>query len=116
MLIEFVILLCLFILFYTYAGFPVLLFILSNFYKISFHKSDITPSVSFIISAHNEEKVIREKLENSLNLDYPKHLIKIFVASDASDDNTNKIAKEFKNRGVTLFESPEHEGKKRLLK
>ena len=34
-------------------------------------QADITPSLSFVISAFNEADVIRAKLENTLALDYP---------------------------------------------
>ena len=33
------------------------------------------PKVSLIIAAHNEEKVIGEKIENSLSIDYPEELL-----------------------------------------
>ncbi|MCP4652299.1 MAG: glycosyltransferase family 2 protein [Candidatus Omnitrophica bacterium] len=49
------------------------------------------PSVAIVIAAHNEEEVITEKIENSLLLDYPREQLNIWVASDGSNDGTNRI-------------------------
>ena len=49
------------------------------------------PSVSLIIAAYNEAKVIAGKLENCLALDYPPGRLEVIVASDGSDDGTNEI-------------------------
>ena len=58
------------------------------------------PTVSFIIAAYNEEKVIREKIVNTLSLDYPKELFQIIIVSDGSDDNTAKIVSEYEESGI----------------
>jgi cellulose synthase/poly-beta-1,6-N-acetylglucosamine synthase-like glycosyltransferase len=65
-------------------------------------KGDIEPTVTFLITAYNEEKNIKQKLENTLSLDYPRDKLEIMVASDGSTDNTDKIVKEFSDRGAVL--------------
>lgn len=60
------------------------------------------PSVSLLISAYNEEKVIGDKIENSLSLDYPKELLEIVVISDSSTDRTEEIVKQYSDQGVVL--------------
>jgi cellulose synthase/poly-beta-1,6-N-acetylglucosamine synthase-like glycosyltransferase len=67
--------------------------------------------LSIIIAAHNEEKSIRQKLENVLSLDYPKDRMEIIVASDGSTDLTNKIVKEYEKDGVSLIYNSEKRGK-----
>ena len=56
------------------------------------------PMVSLIISCHNEEQVIENKLENALSLDYPLGLLEVIVACDGGTDGTveraSSIAKE----------------------
>ncbi|ELY45774.1 glycosyltransferase family 2 protein [Natronorubrum tibetense] len=59
-------------------------------------------SVALIIAAYNEEDVIAEKIENSLELAYPDELLNIVVFSDASDDRTDEIVKQYENQGVSL--------------
>ncbi len=49
------------------------------------------PSVTVIVAAHNEETVIERRLENLLELDYPRERLEIVVASDASSDRTNAL-------------------------
>ncbi len=51
--------------------------------------------VSFIVAAHNEEKIIGKKIENIISLDYPKEKIEIIIASDSSTDSTDKIVRDF---------------------
>lgn len=63
----------------------------------------IWPKVTFTISAYNEEKVIAEKIQNSLNLDYPKNLLEIMVLSDDSSDKTDEIVESFSEQGVILI-------------
>lgn len=79
--------------------------------KRNVKRGDITPFVTLIISAYNEEKRIRQKLENTLQLDYPSQLLQVIVASDGSTDNTNAIVNEYADRNVELLKFDEHKGK-----
>lgn len=69
------------------------------------------PDVALLIAAYNEERVIAEKLENSLALDYPPGRLHIAVAADGSDDATADIVRGFAGRGVRLFHRAGREGK-----
>jgi cellulose synthase/poly-beta-1,6-N-acetylglucosamine synthase-like glycosyltransferase len=73
--------------------------------------SPITPSVTLVISAYNEAAVIRKKIENALELDYPADKREILVISDASDDATDAIVQQYASRGVRLFRQTERRGK-----
>ncbi len=70
-----------------------------------------TPNVTVLITAYNEEKDIRAKLENTLQIDYPKENLEILVASDGSTDKTDEIVREFSARGVKLFHQEGRVGK-----
>jgi cellulose synthase/poly-beta-1,6-N-acetylglucosamine synthase-like glycosyltransferase len=100
---------------YVYFGYPLLLALLAVFRQRAIKKADITPSVTVLIGAYNEEGIIREKLENMLALDYPKDKLEIMVGSDGSTDRTNDIVREFADRGVVLEASPERRGKCAVL-
>src|SRR5438105_15336871 len=96
---------------YAYAGYPVLIFILSRLFHRPVHKAEITPKVSLIITAYNEERDIAAKLDNTLALDYPADKLEIIVASDCSSDRTDDIARSFAARGVRLHRQAERWGK-----
>nr|MBI3613021.1 glycosyltransferase family 2 protein [Nitrospirota bacterium] len=96
---------------YTFLGYPIVIWGLAKVRPQPVVKKDISPRVSLIITAYNEEAVIREKLENSLALDYPKEQIEIIVASDCSTDGTNQIVSEYAGRGVRLLTLTERKGK-----
>ena len=67
-----------------------------------------------IISAYNEQDVIREKLENTLALDYPKEKLEVIVASEAAD-GTNAVVREYAGRGIILHAFEDREGKPATL-
>ncbi len=94
----------LFIIFFTYLGFPLVLILLSIIFgkKINIDEDDL-PSVSLLIAAYNEEKFIEEKILNSLELDYPREKLDIVVVSDGSIDNTDNIVKRYNFRGIQLY-------------
>ena len=96
---------------YTYAGYPLMLVILSSLRPRLVRQAELTPSVTVIITAYNEEQDIAVKLENTLALDYPKENLEIIVASDCSTDRTDEIVREFATRGVRLHRQPERLGK-----
>ena len=96
---------------YTYVLYPVLLGMLAAIRARTVDQADVTPSVSFIITAYNEEARIRGKIENTLRLDYPRERLEIIVASDCSTDGTDAIAKTYEREGVVLVRSPARRGK-----
>ena len=69
------------------------------------------PSVALVICALNEQKIIREKIENCLRLEYPKDRLTVVVVSDGSTDRTAQIVSEYRNAGVVLINQPVRRGK-----
>jgi len=102
------------LIFYCYLGYPLILVISGVFFSKKVKKEEIFPTVSLLIPVYNEEKVIQEKVENSLALDYPKNKLEIVVASE-SDDKTNELVKKYENRGVKLFAFSERKGKQNTI-
>jgi cellulose synthase/poly-beta-1,6-N-acetylglucosamine synthase-like glycosyltransferase len=100
------------IIIYIYIGYPLLLWILS-FLKRDKQpsKGEFEPTVSFIITAYNEEKVIEEKLKNTLTLDYPRQKREIIIVNDCSTDRTEEIVKKYINKGIKLINSGKRVGK-----
>jgi len=98
-------------LFYTYAGYPLLLGLVSALKSRRVLRGDCEPTVTIIITAYNEARDLAAKLENTLALDYPRELLEIIVASDCSSDRTDEIAQEFSGGGVRLHRQSERLGK-----
>ncbi len=86
---------------YVYAGYPLLLSAWSLVRggpdpeaERGGAGDDDLPRVSLIIPAYNEEEVIARKIQNSLELDYPRDLLEIVVVSDGSSDATETMARQ----------------------
>ena len=101
---------------WTYAGYPLLLLALARLRprargaQPQSRSAPFEPTVTVIISAYNEEKAIRQKLETTLELDYPSQKLEVIVASDSSTDRTHEIVRELAPR-VRLVALPERGGK-----
>jgi glycosyltransferase involved in cell wall biosynthesis len=96
---------------YTFAGYPLVLWVVSLWHSRPHRQAPIQPKVSLIIPAHNEAGLLKSKIENSLELVYPKDKLEIIVASDASTDDTADIVRSFSKDSVKLVEIPERRGK-----
>ena len=96
---------------YTYAGYPVLLALVSTWRAKKVYREEIQPTITIIITAYNEEVALAAKLENTLALDYPSNLLEIIVASDCSTDRTDEIVRKFSSRGVRLCRQSQRLGK-----
>lgn len=97
---------------YAYVGYGVVITLLAKLRPTPV-RSDAAyrPTVSLIICAYNEERVIAEKLENSLALAYPPEKLEIIVVSDGSSDRTPRIVEGYAERGVISLHQPERRGK-----
>lgn len=96
---------------YTYFGYPLVLWVLTRIRSQDVQKGEIFPSVSIIIAARNEADKLRFKIKNTLAQDYPPSLLEVIVASDASDDETDSIVQEFAPEGVRLIRARDRRGK-----
>jgi len=100
-----------FLIFWTYFGYLMTLKIVSLFYSRKAKKQEYFPDVSLIITVYNEEKNIRQKIENSLSLNFPKDKLEIIIVSDGSTDKTIDIVKSYQDKGVKLVTIPARHGK-----
>lgn len=99
------------VLFYIYAGYPLLLSLLALFHRRVLPPEGYTPFISILIAACNEEAGIQKKLEQTLGLDYPADKFEILVVSDGSTDHTDSIVQQFGDPRVRLVRIPERKGK-----
>lgn len=102
---------CIALMGYAYVGYPMLVFLFSRAFPKPVKTGEIDPTVTVLITAYNEENAIREKLENTLAIEYPRDKFQIIVASDGSTDGTDDIVREFADRGVELVRKEGRVGK-----
>jgi cellulose synthase/poly-beta-1,6-N-acetylglucosamine synthase-like glycosyltransferase len=113
--LDLIFLILLSIVFYTYIGYGILLWLLVKIKKffitsqLNPQSSDFFPSVTLVVAAWNEEQFIEKKIVNSLELDYPKDKITFLFVSDGSDDKTPEIIAEYKE--VKLLHQQIRKGK-----
>ncbi len=90
------------VIFYTYIGYSLTILLLALIINHPIRRAPIEPRLTYLITAYNEEKNIRSKLDQVLSLDYPHDKLEIIVASDGSTDGTDSIVRQFAGRGVRL--------------
>jgi cellulose synthase/poly-beta-1,6-N-acetylglucosamine synthase-like glycosyltransferase len=99
------------LLFYVYAGYPLLLALIGLFVRRNRSDAGYTPRISVLIAAYNEEEAIERKIQQTLALEYPKEKLEVLVLSDCSTDRTDEIVKAFPDNRVRLVRMPERRGK-----
>ncbi|MCP4230108.1 MAG: glycosyltransferase family 2 protein [bacterium] len=102
-----------FLVVYTYVLYPILIGLLARFFRKRPVLQSVgeVPAVNLFVAAYNEEKVISEKVANSLELDYPLDRFKLVIASDGSGDATADIVNGFDDDRVVLLDYKERSGK-----
>jgi len=101
---------------FAYAGYPLLLGALVRLVRRRAAADDVTPSVTLLVPAYNEEHSLGAKLESCVALDYPKGQLQILVLSDGSTDGTVAVAKQYADRGVEVLAFEENRGKLAVLR
>jgi glycosyltransferase involved in cell wall biosynthesis len=102
---------------YAYFIYPISIYIIGFVRK---DKKNIldgnNPYVTIIITAFNEEKRIKRKIENTLAITYPKEILQIIVSSDGSNDKTTEIVETFREKGIELLDIGQRGGKENAQK
>jgi poly-beta-1,6-N-acetyl-D-glucosamine synthase len=104
--------------FYTYLGYSMVLLFLVKL-KSFYHKKNkeirfpYKPYVTILVAAYNEKNCIKEKVTNTLELDYPKDKLQIIFITDGSNDGTHKILKNYKE--ITLLHHEKRQGKTQAI-
>lgn len=83
---------------YAYFGYATWLWLYVRLKKLPIVCHPVTPTVSIVIAARNEENNLPAKLENLSLLKYPSDLLQIVIASDGSTDRTPEILRNSNHR------------------
>lgn len=103
------------IIFYTYLGYGIVLFILLKIKRLFKRKQNIVlqenelPDVTLLIAAYNEEDYVKQKVENTRSLNYPPHKLHQMWVTDGSNDKTPVLLAEYKD--IIVLHKPERAGK-----
>ena len=103
------------IMLYTYAGYPLWIYLRSRWYPRPQKQGAILPTVTIILAVHNGAALLRQKVAHLLSLDYPQDRIEIEIVSDGSTDGTDDILKEFQDPHIKCTRCSEHSGKAAAL-
>jgi biofilm PGA synthesis N-glycosyltransferase PgaC len=104
-----------FVIFYSFFGYGILLFLLVKIRRMVKGKRKLPdnhghwPSLTVVVSAYNEEQCIAEKILNTLELHYPSHKVQYVFVSDGSTDATPQIIE--RHPQIKLMHQPERKGK-----
>jgi len=104
------------IVFYTFAGYAVLLVLLLPLKRTISRKrvapevkTGDLPRVCMFVAAYNESSYVDVKVANLLELDYPKDRIQYLWITDGSDDGTPDLLKKYPQ--MEVHHLPERRGK-----
>jgi len=96
---------------YSYFWYPALLLILPPRKGKTGVAAIPLRKIAIVIAARNEASKIAEKLDNTLALEPVNVELDLMVASDASDDATDRIVLDYADKGIRLIRSPVRRGK-----
>lgn len=112
---------CIVLVFYTYLGYGMLLWLLVRIKRMVRGKGtqavlpadEALPDVTLLICAYNEQDIVDMKMENTHQLDYPKDKLHIMWVTDGSSDETNERLSRYPE--VEIVFTPERKGKTAAL-
>lgn len=105
----------LFIIFYSYLGYGILLFLIIKIRRLLgigkpfTGNDDYEPEVTLFVAAYNEKDYVDEKVKNSLSLNYPKDKVRHVWVTDGSDDGTPDLLRKYE--GVEVYHEDARGGK-----
>jgi cellulose synthase/poly-beta-1,6-N-acetylglucosamine synthase-like glycosyltransferase len=110
-LLQGILAVCLVLLAYVYAGYPVLVRLLAGVLRRRVAAAPHTPSVTVLIAAYNEARHIVETVRNKLAQDYPPDRLEVIVISDGSTDGTDELVRGLADPRVQLIRQEPRAGK-----
>jgi len=95
---------------WTLFGYPLLMRLMPRAHLV--HTPDeVIPTVSVILTVFNEASSVRQKLLNTLELDWPADRLQLIVVSDGSTDNTAEVVASVADPRIRFIELATRSGK-----
>jgi len=98
---------------YAYVAYPAIIWVVARTRprRNAVAQGHHLPAVTITVPVYNAVSSIRTTLERLLELDYPRDKLQLLVLSDASNDGTDDVVREFANQGIELVRAPNRRGK-----
>ena len=114
---------------FHYVGYPLLLFVFSAFSQAKSDfiylagranrrcpfPADYAPTVAVLMSVYNEEAVVRAKVKNLLETDYPSDRLEFLLGLDAPADSTAELLAQTPSSRLRVFSFETRRGKLPVL-
>jgi cellulose synthase/poly-beta-1,6-N-acetylglucosamine synthase-like glycosyltransferase len=127
--LEVIVCACMAAVIYHYAGYPLLLFLVAELsqaksdvlYLFSrksrrcMFRSDYLPRVALLVSAYNEAAVIKAKVRNTLQIDYPSDRLECLFGLDAPSDSTPELLAQAESSRLSVHHFDRRRGKLAVL-
>lgn len=113
--IEILFWIMLLLVFYTYLGYGIVLFVLLQIKRLFKRKKELIltdddlPHITLLVAAYNEEDYVAKKVENTRSLDYPADKLHQMWVTDGSNDTTPQLLAAYSD--VTVLHKSERAGK-----
>ena len=95
---------------YTYAGYPLVMWLLARLRALPREIATIKPSVSVVLAVHNGIDRLPGKIQHLLDLDYSE-IKEIIIVSDGSTDGTAELLAREQSKRIKAVILKEHGGK-----
>jgi poly-beta-1,6-N-acetyl-D-glucosamine synthase len=95
---------------YTYATYPIAIWLLARLRPRPWKAAPVRPEVSIVLAVHNGIALLPQKIRHLLDLDYPS-IKEIVIASDGSTDGTAELLDTLSQPRIKTIILNEHGGK-----
>ncbi|HZZ92462.1 MAG TPA: glycosyltransferase [Usitatibacter sp.] len=100
---------------YTFAGYPLLLWLRARLRPRPVHKARFEPPVVIVIAMHDGARDVVRKVQSCLAQDYPPDRLRVVVASDGSSDGSDALVAALGDPRVRLLRFEARRGKAACL-
>jgi len=108
--------LCILLVAWAYAGYPLLAALLAKRYgNAPYHDGAQCEPMTVVVAAFDEETRIAARVRDILEQDYPEDRLEVLVVSDGSRDGTARAAASVDDARVRVLELPTNVGKAAAL-
>jgi poly-beta-1,6-N-acetyl-D-glucosamine synthase len=99
---------------YTYAGYPLIMFLLARAKPRRWKREPVDTSVSVVMAVHNGAHLLRDQIAHLISLD-SAYVREVIIVSDGSDDGTAEILRQVNDTCVRTIILEEQGGKAAAL-